>query len=310
MILGLTYTIGTLSGLTGLSQHTIRAWERRYNALTPGRSDTNRRIYSEEDLHRLSLLKRAIECGHRISHVAQIPTERLRTIDSPIYAEPSLIQSTDVESAGPYLASCLNSLSRFDPEGFEEALVRGNAALGILGLLDGVVIPLIYQVEARCIERSLSISQEHMMSAVLRTFLDKVRTSMPGSQHAPRILVTTPRSQLHELGALMVSIIAATQTWSVLYLGTNLPAEEIANGVYRSSARAVALSIVFPTDDQTLDAELRLLRAKLGSSTSIIVGGRAAHNYAGVLEEIGAIVCPDLWALRDSLSRIGLAKQG
>ena len=45
---------------TGLSQHVIRVWERRYGVVEPERSGTNRRLYTEADIKRLHLLKKAV----------------------------------------------------------------------------------------------------------------------------------------------------------------------------------------------------------------------------------------------------------
>ncbi|MBC8064603.1 MAG: MerR family transcriptional regulator, partial [Chlorobia bacterium] len=61
-----SYTIGAVAAKTGLSTHTIRAWERRYSVLTPGRTQSNRRIYDEHDLVRLGLLAKATSLGHSI----------------------------------------------------------------------------------------------------------------------------------------------------------------------------------------------------------------------------------------------------
>ena len=43
---------------TGLTAHVIRVWEKRYGAVIPQRTETNRRLYSEDQIGRLSLLRR------------------------------------------------------------------------------------------------------------------------------------------------------------------------------------------------------------------------------------------------------------
>ena len=300
-----TYTIGTLSGLTGLSPHTIRAWERRYDALSPSRTDSNRRVYHDEDVERLSLLKQVVEAGHSIGQVANLPTDQLRSLES---ARKPLVQSLATEllvsDPAPYLLACRAALSKMDPEGLEEGLIRGQAALGVLGLLDTIVIPLIHEIETRWLEGSLSVSHEHMASAVLRTYLDQVRRSMPGASTSPRLLVTTPSHQQHEIGALMVAIVAATQAWSVTYLGPNLPAEDIAHAAHQISARAVALSLVYPTDDQALPGQLVMLREKLRADIPILVGGRATDFYKESLTAVTAHILPDLWSAREVLQSL------
>ena len=65
---------------TGLSAHVIRIWEKRYGAVEPERTGTNRRLYSDEQVERLSLLREITQHGHSIGHVAKLPTEKLREL--------------------------------------------------------------------------------------------------------------------------------------------------------------------------------------------------------------------------------------
>ena len=65
---------------TGLTAHVIRIWEKRYGAVQPERTGTNRRLYSEEQIERLSLLREITRAGHSIGPVAKLPTENLRKL--------------------------------------------------------------------------------------------------------------------------------------------------------------------------------------------------------------------------------------
>ena len=66
------HTIKFVAIHTGISPHTIRAWERRYSALSPDRTATNRRLYSTTDIEKLSLLQRAVQAGHSIGQIANL----------------------------------------------------------------------------------------------------------------------------------------------------------------------------------------------------------------------------------------------
>ena len=306
-VLSLTYTIGTLASLTGLSTHTIRAWERRYSALEPERTGTNRRVYTAQDVERLNLLRQSLALGHSIGQIASLSTDQLRAIIGGSRSKVRTPLEAPYEGAAvAYLEACQIAVQNLDAEGLEESLVRGNAALGVLGLLDGVVIPLLEFIERGWTNGLVRISHEHLASAVLRTFLDRLRISMPVAGSAPRLLVTTPANQHHEIGALMVAIVAATQVWTVTYLGPNLPATEIAHAAKQCSASAIGLSLVFPTDDPAIPDELLKLRSLVGPMVPIIVGGRASEAYATPLQEINALVSQDLWSLRQVLRQAAL----
>ena len=72
------FSIGTVSRLTGISQHTLRVWERRYKAVESGRSEGGRRLYSNDDVERLTLLKALVDRGDRIGQIASEDTDALR----------------------------------------------------------------------------------------------------------------------------------------------------------------------------------------------------------------------------------------
>lgn len=78
------HPIQVVSRLTGLSPHVIRVWEKRYGAVVPARTGTNRRLYSEEEVERLRLLARATEVGHKIGIIATLGLEDLRRLVATI----------------------------------------------------------------------------------------------------------------------------------------------------------------------------------------------------------------------------------
>ena len=88
------HPIRVVARRTGLTSHVIRVWEKRYGAVSPLRTPTNRRLYSDRDVERLQLLHRAILAGHSIGQIAQLPNERLRALvaademSAPDYQEP------------------------------------------------------------------------------------------------------------------------------------------------------------------------------------------------------------------------------
>jgi methanogenic corrinoid protein MtbC1 len=195
-------------------------------------------------------------------------------------------------------------MERMDSESFEQTLIHAAANLGLTGLLEGVIIPFVEIIGVRWVAGTATIAQEHLVSAILRKYLVSVLSTMRTTSQAPRLLVTTPTNQTHEIGGLIVSVVASMQGWNVIYLGANLPAIEIANATRQCAAHAVGLSLVYPHDDPTLPDELSLLRRTLGSAVPILVGGRAANSYSVAIDSIGAHNVQTISALRESLDQI------
>lgn len=75
------YSIKVASDLTGVQENTIRSWERRHNALKPFRNEKGKRIYSESDIERITLLKNGVEKGINIGSLASLENEELKKLD-------------------------------------------------------------------------------------------------------------------------------------------------------------------------------------------------------------------------------------
>ena len=71
------YRIGAVCRLTGISQHVLRVWEKRYGAVKPVRSETHRRLYCDNDISRLSLLKALVDRGQAIGSIANLDNDEL-----------------------------------------------------------------------------------------------------------------------------------------------------------------------------------------------------------------------------------------
>jgi len=282
------HSIKVVAKKTGLTQHVIRVWEKRYGAVTPERTGTNRRLYSTEQIERLQLLRESIEAGHSIGNIAKLPTDTLRGLAAAA-PQPTPHAAPDTSPARALAEECIAAIRGLDSGRLEGALNRSLVLLGHQGLLQQVVAPVTHQVGDLWRQGVITAAHEHFATAVLRTFLGARMPAYAPSASSPCLVVGTPAGQLHELGALIVMAAAAQMGWRVTYLGSSLPAAEIAGAALQNQAKAVALSIVYPDDDPALPGELANLRRFLPPHVQILAGGRAANSYAAALREVKAI---------------------
>ena len=308
------HPIGLVARRTGLKPDLIRAWERRYNAVEPGRSSTRRRFYSDADVERLQLLRRVVRTGRGIGQVARLADDELRALlaEEPperpersadsVRRTPPPMDSGEVAEA--LLGLCLAAAQRLDVVDLETQIERASVVLSRANLLEKLLVPLLHRIGELWKEGSLRPAHEHLVSAVVRSFLGSLRGAHSASGGAPHLVVTTPARQHHELGALIVAATATSEGWQVTYLGPDLPPEEIAAAVFQSAAQAVALSITYPPDDPLLAEDLKRLRRLLPPDTALLVGGRSAAAYASTLLEIGALYSDNLVKLRQELEAL------
>jgi methanogenic corrinoid protein MtbC1 len=140
----------------------------------------------------------------------------------------------------------------------------------------------------------IRIVNEHVSTAVIRKILTTLIDNNTVSIYAPSMIVATPKGQLHELGALIIAVLASADGWNVTYMGPDLPAEEIAAAIDRLHPKIVALSIVYPNDDFTLDREMMKLKNLLNNGVKIIAGGRSVMAYEKTLEFMNAKILQNL----------------
>ena len=301
------YPIKVVSQMTGLSAFVIRAWEKRYNVVIPSRTDTNRRLYSEEDIEKLRLLNDAVHKGHNIGGIAKLSIKELRAVLERKQNNTTAITGSPVEmlsDVDSIISNCIEAIKAYDAKTLETILLKASSRMSQPILIENLIIPLVYKVGDMWHDGTIRVANEHLASSVIRTFLTNLIEQYIFTENAPILISATPRGQDHELGALIAAVVAASSGWKVIYLGPNLPVEEIAAVTDNLEAKAIALSLVYPNDDPLLRKDLLNLKKMLQENIAIIIGGRAANGYLDVLDEIGAIVVSNIKQLRIELESI------
>lgn len=301
--------IKTVASQTGLTQFIIRAWEKRYDVVTPLRTETNRRLYSDADILRLTLLRLATEAGHNIGRIAKLPSEELLELigtggaiaQLPGIAKEVVPQETSLRF---YIASCIAAVKQFEAKALESTLFAASVAFSQPVFLEKLIAPLMQEIGEQWRAGTLRIAHEHLAAAVVRTLLGNICQGSDISVSMPNLVVATPRGQLHEIGALIAGTTAAAQGWQVTYLGPNLPVEEIVRCAGQNGAKAIGLSIVYPTDDPYLANELRKLRRGIQEHVTLFVGGSGASAYEPVIRAIGAVQIDDMPTFRTELEAL------
>lgn len=302
------YPIKAVSQITGLTAFVIRAWEKRYSLINPERTETNRRLYSDEDIEKLILLKNATNMGHNIGLIANYSSKQLKDIirssETEVTPDSSLDKFLLDDDFKEIIYDAISAVKNLDSNKLESILLRASVNFSQPNLFDKILIPLIYIIGEHWQTGELRIYNEHFASSIIKKFLYGIMDSNSAFEEIPSIVVTTPKGQLHELGAMIYGAIAASDGWRVSYLGSNLPAEEIGAAALQVNANVVCLGIIYPKDDPFLSRELEKLRNILGNEILIIAGGQAVDNYREALNKINAYISYNSEALRAKLNSL------
>lgn len=262
-----SYPLGVVVRMTGLSEHVIRAWERRYGAVSPVRTPGGTRRYTEQDVARLQLLRKAVDAGHRIGDIARLSDEALQAQVGPV---------SDPGPATP-LDEIRQAVDSLDARALEAQLGLQLSLLGPVPFARRVAVPLLSELGERWARGELSVAAEHLVTSTTRSLFGMALHAGSRTDGAPRVLLATPAGERHEFGLLVAALTVMGAGGDVVYLGPDLPAEEVAAAAGQTGAAAVGLSIVNLSSGEAR-RYVRDLRRRLPEATALWVGGSAAGD--------------------------------
>ena len=283
------HPIAVVTERTGLSQDVLRVWERRYSAVSPARGPGGQRLYTDADIERFNLLQAATRAGRSISRVARLSTESLAAMvkEDAEARERRAPSTTAISENEDVVGSALALARALDPAALDATLRRATAVMGMPAFIDSVATPLLRRIGDEWHAGRMTPAQEHLVSSLLHDILAESIRSFSKRESSRRLLVATPAGERHAIGAALVGATAAVEGWDVLYLGPDLPADEIARAAVSAGVRLVALSVIYVENRDAVLDELRRLRSQLPRDIALIVGGGAASAIAPELSAIG-----------------------
>lgn len=298
---GAHYPIRAVAKLTGVAIDTLRAWERRYSAVTPIRDDRGR-MYTDADIARLRLLRGAVDRGHSIGRLASLADAELRRLASPDAAAMSEVdprRRTPIDTA-PLTAA----LQKYDATAIDQQISRLASVLPPLELLRDVLMPVLAQVGDEWHRGPARIAHEHLMSSTARNILGSFLRLYSRPEASPRMLFATLSGERHEIGTLGAAMLAASSGLGVAYLGPDLPAREIVESVTPAGAQVLVLGLTATSAGKAKERELRTIVRDLPKEVELWAGGRGAVRYTALISPRG-LVLPDYNAYQQELIRVG-----
>jgi methanogenic corrinoid protein MtbC1 len=229
------YSIKEISILSGIKAHTIRIWEKRYKMFTPERTDTNIRRYSDSDLKLALNASLLINMGYKISRIANMAEEEISSIVS---------KGNKYTSPPPVPEALFISAINFDKESFLNKITESVDQRGLEWTFENLVVPFQKRIGLLWLTGTITPAQEHFASNILREFLIKSSLDLtPNSQKKEKILFFLPEGEMHELGLLYFNSIANIEGYQTIYLGQNVPIEDVTELALKHNVKYLFTSI-------------------------------------------------------------------
>ncbi len=175
---GPRHPIQVVSRRTHLSADVLRAWERRYQAVLPKRSPSGRRLYSDAEIARLVLLRKATAVGRSIGQVAGMPARELAELVAadaaaeghPITPLPTL---ADPHRPEEYVRLAVGAVEQLDAQALRDVLVAAGLAIGPTATIERVLIPVLESMTDTWADEYLSMALEHLAPAMGQMLRDR-----------------------------------------------------------------------------------------------------------------------------------------
>jgi DNA-binding transcriptional MerR regulator len=234
------YKIKDLENLTGIKSHTIRIWEKRYSILSPDRTDTKIRTYSDDELTHLLTVSMLNRNGIKISKIAKLEQEDMNKLlwDIKVNKEP--------EYSMDKLILALVSL--------DEELFKGtmNGLIDKYGLEKTFVnhlIPFLDRIGIMWLIGTINPSQEHFMSNLIRQkIISEIDKQPIPKEDSKSILMYLPEHEWHEISLLFYQFLLRAKGVHTSYLGQSLPYPSLLESIEKLKPHAILSSWLTAVD--------------------------------------------------------------
>jgi MerR family transcriptional regulator, light-induced transcriptional regulator len=266
-----SFTIKDLENLSGIKAHTIRIWEQRYQFLKPGRTQTNIRFYSSDELKKLLNIALLNKYGFKISHIDKMCEAELREKILSLNG-PEALQERIVNDL-------IQSMIDLDIDRLEENLDRYIAAKGIERTITQIIFPFLEKIGVLWLTNHINPAQEHLVTNIVRQKLivgiEGVSTSLKVDK---TILLFLPEGEYHEIGLLFVYYLMKSRGANVIYLGANIPIEDVEYVAKLKKPDYLFSHLTSVTHKFNFDKFIANITKKF-SNTPIVISGQLTHTY-------------------------------
>ena len=278
------YTIKQAARLTGVSETSLRAWERRYGVVVPRRTDAGYRIYDEKALMAVSAMRRLVADGWSPAEAADAVRGGVVQV-APVTGEAAIAGAEPPAVA--YMEWFLASAARMDTTGIEQSLDGGFALGSFEHVADTWLFPTMEALGEGWARGEIDVSGEHAASHAVHRRLSAAFDAAASKSRGPAVVVGLPPGSQHSLGALAFGVAIRRRGLDVLYLGSDVPVSSWGAAVRSRSTRAAVLAVPMLDDRPAARAVAERL-LNLDPSPMVCAGGGAGGQLAAGVRSLAS----------------------
>lgn len=239
------FSIKDLENLTGIKAHTIRIWEKRYNLLSPNRTDTNIRFYELADFQKLLNVSYLNNNGYKISKIATLERNKIPELVRQIAAKSNL----NSHAINSFKLSMLN----FDQVLFYKTYERLEKEKSFRDIFYTIFIPLLTELGLLWQTDTITPAHEHFLTSLIRQkILINTENIQANSETSTKTFICyLPDNEVHELGIMYINYEIVAHGHQSIFLGQSVPLDSLVDIVnYYDDVTFVSYFTVKPEKEE------------------------------------------------------------
>ena len=215
----MAYNIDQFSKITGINKLLLRTWENRYSFLTPKRTETKIRIYSDELLILALNTKLLLDNGYKISKISKKNNKEIENLINEISTQKTAIES----QVSIYINQFIKSGLKFDTSLFNKTFSDCSSKFSMIDLYKKIMLPTFSKIGLFWLSNKMNPAQEHFLSEMFKQKIYNQIDNIKNKEKKERWLLFLPPNEYHELGLLFTRFLLTYYGFDVIYLGANVP---------------------------------------------------------------------------------------
>ncbi len=258
------FTISDIEQLSGIKAHTLRIWEQRYKILRPKRKESKHRFYDNEDLKRILQIAHLNRNGHKISKIARMTEEQIRSLS----LEEELNESVYENFIHQLTEACRN----LDEDRFHKIFHTVYQHLGFDKTVLHIFYPMLERIGRTWMTDRIRPVQEHFASNLISRKIMMAVQHLDAKQDGPVTLLFNPENEHHEIPLLFIHYLLKRKGKRVVYFGTNVSIEYLEEFVNRHKTERLHLHLITSIGHHTPDELMKLLLKKFTKQQIVLSG--------------------------------------
>ena len=215
------FTIKDLENISGIKAHTIRIWEKRYNLLHPKRTNTNIRLYSNNDLQKLLNIVLLNNNNFKISKIAKMSDNEF------LNASREVVFKSAIDDQA--INRLKLSMFQFDKILFNSTYDELLQKKTFREVFKDIFIPFLHHIGLLWQTDTLIPAHENFISTLIaqKIQLQTEKIQQGISKSSKTYVLFLPENEIHELGLLYLNYELILRGNFTIYLGQSLPLDNL-----------------------------------------------------------------------------------